>query len=176
MKGFFAPECVWINHHKREVSAVLPQPMPDSPPVDIPDHQRDLEMAYKYWSFVESHPLHISLPDRARMDATGILCQWLSSHGQSSPFTRDEWLELINVLASESSNGSSDSPSHARIIARIFLRNCNATMGCVKDGGQVASRGPGTDKAAWKPGRRSIELVAVAPISAIISVVLSSVS
>ncbi|KIJ11004.1 hypothetical protein PAXINDRAFT_85177, partial [Paxillus involutus ATCC 200175] len=77
-----------------------------------------LDDEYRYWSFVEIHPAHIS---RDAIDAL----HWsytdrLLTHPQPipSPFSQEECQELIKLL-NESSH--SMTPAYTRIVARILL-------------------------------------------------------
>ncbi|KAF9235233.1 hypothetical protein BU15DRAFT_51639, partial [Melanogaster broomeanus] len=91
-----------------------------------------LDDEYRYWSFVEMHPAHISrdVVETARQEAMDTL-HWsytdrLLAHPQPipPPFSQDECQELIKLL-----NGEADSQSpqpmtaaYTRMVARVLLR------------------------------------------------------
>jgi hypothetical protein len=61
-------------------------------------------MEYRYWTFVEAHPAHVSLPHNARVEATDVLTwsyidRLLPTHGPiPPPFTQEECQELMTML------------------------------------------------------------------------------
>ncbi|KIJ11001.1 hypothetical protein PAXINDRAFT_85218, partial [Paxillus involutus ATCC 200175] len=85
-----------------------------------------LDDEYRYWSFVEIHPVHISrdVVEAARQEATDAL-RWsytdrLLTHPQPIPplFSQEECQELIKLL-NESSHPMT--PAYTRIVARVLL-------------------------------------------------------
>ncbi|KAF8839287.1 hypothetical protein BDN67DRAFT_905823 [Paxillus ammoniavirescens] len=86
-----------------------------------------LDDEYRYWSFVEIHPAHISrdVVEAARQEAIDAL-HWsytdrLLTHPQPvpPPFSQEECQELIKLL-NESSHPMT--PAYTRIVARVLLR------------------------------------------------------
>lgn len=139
-KRGFAPARVWVDHRARIVSLdKLPQngdaskakkPAEDDRKcLDIPLYSNDmnvtiseLDIEYRYWSFMEAHPAHTSLPPHARIEAMDVLTwAWtgkelvdgtfhtvnllpdrlLPSHRTiPAPFTQEECQELMSLLRS----------------------------------------------------------------------------
>ncbi|KAF8872880.1 hypothetical protein BD779DRAFT_319048 [Infundibulicybe gibba] len=65
-----------------------------------------LDANYQYWSFMETHPVHTSLPSDAHQDAMDAL-HWASTnellpshHSKTMPFTREECQSLTALLQS----------------------------------------------------------------------------
>jgi len=66
-----------------------------------------LDMEYRYWSFLESHPAHTGLPPKAHSDAMETLAWALTDRlvhpsqvQVKPPFTHEEVRELNNLLSS----------------------------------------------------------------------------
>ncbi|KAF8886919.1 hypothetical protein BD779DRAFT_1470917 [Infundibulicybe gibba] len=85
-----------------------------------------LDTKYRYWSFMESHPAHTSLPPDAHQDAIGAL-NWASTDGLllshrsiPAPFTRKECQSLTTFLQSVDQQG--ETPLRTRTISKILLR------------------------------------------------------
>ena len=66
----------------------------------------DLDLEYRYWAFMESHPAHLPVSQRAKVEALDILTwaltdRLLPSHRAiAAPFTREECQELRVILMS----------------------------------------------------------------------------
>ncbi|KAI0065971.1 hypothetical protein BV25DRAFT_1868650 [Artomyces pyxidatus] len=115
----------WVYHPKRVVS--LNQPPARTEDFKIRDEEK-LEMEYRYWSFIETHPAHSPLPSEAIQEAIDALT-WSytdrllpSSHSAPPPFTQEECQELIALLHSLDGNSTTQSIVRTRVIAKIFLR------------------------------------------------------
>lgn len=115
------PVISWIDHRIRRVSS-------DIPSVDgiiFSGEDDRLDDEYRYWSFVETHPAHISLPPSARQEALDAL-HWsytdpLLAHPQPipPPFTQEECHKLLGHLNDPNLRSTT---THTRMIARILLR------------------------------------------------------
>ncbi|KAK7453487.1 hypothetical protein VKT23_011764 [Stygiomarasmius scandens] len=91
-----------------------------------------LDMEYRYWSFLESHPAHTGLPPKAHSDAMETLAWALTDRlvhpsqvQVKPPFTHEEVRELNNLLSSFGDNPDESgvqSIVHTRLVARIFMR------------------------------------------------------
>ncbi|KAF9535176.1 hypothetical protein CPB83DRAFT_831235 [Crepidotus variabilis] len=99
----------------------------DKKPAKIHEDQLDLE--YRYWAFMESHPAHLPVSHKAKAEALDVLTWALTDQILPSnstvppPFGQDECQELRGVLNSftrESEHG--DNGIQTRIISRILLR------------------------------------------------------
>ncbi|KAG6901291.1 hypothetical protein C0995_014035 [Termitomyces sp. Mi166 len=70
----------------------------------VEDDQLDIE--YRYWSFMEAHPAHATLPPNARAEAMDVLTwAWTdrllpAHHPVPAPFTQEECQELTSLLRS----------------------------------------------------------------------------
>ncbi|KAJ6518085.1 hypothetical protein C8R47DRAFT_1062635 [Mycena vitilis] len=87
----------WVDHAKREVSAA-------EDVVGLEDH---LDMEYRYWAFMESHPAHAALSFAARREAMDVLTwAWTDRLLPPQqlpfppPFTQNECQELLGLLRS----------------------------------------------------------------------------
>ncbi|KAF8076962.1 hypothetical protein FPV67DRAFT_1715819 [Lyophyllum atratum] len=126
-KGRFEPARFWVNHKQRMVSVDQAHRGDGGKwKVDL-DDQLDIE--YRYWSFMEGHPAHTALPPNARVEATDVLTwAWtdrlLPSHRSvPAPFTQEECQELMSLLRSfEQNEGGLQTVVHTRIVSRILLR------------------------------------------------------
>ncbi|CAA7259460.1 unnamed protein product [Cyclocybe aegerita] len=96
----------------------------------VPKVEEDqLDLEYRYWSFMEAHPAHTTLPHKARTEAVDVL-NWawtdrlLPSHRAiPAPFSQEECQELINILRSFNSDSQQDDNGiQTRVVARILLR------------------------------------------------------
>ncbi|KAH7906127.1 hypothetical protein BJ138DRAFT_666876 [Hygrophoropsis aurantiaca] len=119
------PVVSWVDHRARRISSEVP-----SVNVQVsPGEDERVDDEYRYWSFVESHPAHIALPQTARREAMEAL-HWsytdrLLAHPQhvTPPFSQDECQELLKVLGNGNFNATLESKTtHTRITARILLR------------------------------------------------------
>lgn len=115
------PVVSWIDHRVRRVSSEIPSI--DGMIFSGEDDRLDDE--YRYWSFVETHPAHIALPQSARQEALDAL-HWsytdpLLAHPQPipPPFTQDECHKLLGHLNDPNLRSTT---THTRMIARILLR------------------------------------------------------
>lgn len=120
-KMIVGPVISWIDHRIRRVSSEIPSV--DGIIFSGEDDRLDDE--YRYWSFVETHPAHISLPPSARQEALDAL-HWsytdpLLAHPQPipPPFTQDECRKLLGHLNDPNLRSTT---THTRMIARILLR------------------------------------------------------
>ncbi|TFK61040.1 hypothetical protein BDN72DRAFT_863919 [Pluteus cervinus] len=121
---------LWVNHTKKNITFTPPFEVPmnchirPSPP---PEDQVDME--YRYWLFMESHPAHCSLPHGARTDAMDVLSwAWsdrlLPNHRSlPAPFSQEECQELLSLLRSFPDQGEAiQAVVQNRVIARVLLR------------------------------------------------------
>ncbi|KAI0079399.1 hypothetical protein K474DRAFT_1705688 [Panus rudis PR-1116 ss-1] len=128
----FTPEHMWVNHQDRIVSPIGPKIWKrygsyttDDAPVD----QIEFESRLQYWKFIEDHPAHCTLSERAEVEAINMLT-WSSadgiiSPGSTTPFDKHESQELLNLLLSLQ-RASSDTPgiyARTRLIAHVLLRS-----------------------------------------------------
>ncbi|KII94553.1 hypothetical protein PLICRDRAFT_98675 [Plicaturopsis crispa FD-325 SS-3] len=90
-----------------------------------------MDMEYRYWSFMESHPAHVALPANARAEALDVLTwSWTdrllpSDRPISPPFSQEECGELMGLLRSfsgSSFDSSINTVVHTRAVARILMR------------------------------------------------------
>ncbi|KAJ7500224.1 hypothetical protein B0H11DRAFT_1996696 [Mycena galericulata] len=113
----------WVDHVKREVSS-------GEDVVGLEDH---LDMEYRYWAFMESHPAHAALPFTARREAMDVLTwAWtdrlLPPHELPlpPPFTQLECQELLGLLRSFGDVPQAETGIQSivltRIVSRILLR------------------------------------------------------
>ncbi|KAG1743655.1 uncharacterized protein EDB91DRAFT_1200564, partial [Suillus paluster] len=115
------PVISWIDHRIRRVSSEVP----GVDGIIFSGEDDRLDDEYRYWSFVESHPAHISLPRSARKEAIEAL-HWsytdlLLAHPQlvSPPFSQDECHKSLVHLNDPSLRSTT---THTQMIARILLR------------------------------------------------------
>lgn len=115
------PVISWIDHRIRRVSSEIPS----IDGIIFSGEDDRLDDEYRYWSFVETHPAHISLPPSARQEALDAL-HWsytdpLLAHPQPipPPFTQDECHKLLGHLNDPNLRSTT---THTRMIARILLR------------------------------------------------------
>ncbi|KAH7922566.1 hypothetical protein BV22DRAFT_1017033 [Leucogyrophana mollusca] len=120
------PVVSWVDHRARRISSEVPGV---NAQVGAREDER-LDDEYRYWSFVESHPAHVILPQSAQREATDAL-HWsytdrLLAHPQPvpPPFTQDECQELLRLLTNFNGehNSHESSTVQTRMIARILLR------------------------------------------------------
>ncbi|KAF8886964.1 hypothetical protein BD779DRAFT_1529018 [Infundibulicybe gibba] len=136
-RGFVPVRC-WVDHKKRSVTF---DPLHDANGNGHHHHHHhhrtgpasgedSLDMEYRYWSFVEAHPAHTSLPLNARAEAMDVLTwAWTdrllpSNRAAPAPFTQDECQELTTLLRSFDSQGDAAAQTvvHTRFVSRILLR------------------------------------------------------
>lgn len=86
-----------------------------------------LDMEYRYWSFMEAHPSHTNLDEKAKGEALDVL-SWaltdriLPSHRAiPAPFSQEECQELMTLLKSFESDND-DHGIQTRVISRVLLR------------------------------------------------------
>ncbi|KAL0568569.1 hypothetical protein V5O48_013414 [Marasmius crinis-equi] len=120
----------WVDHKGRRV-IVDPDTVPPKERGTVDD---TLDAEYRYWSYMEDHPAHTSLPTNARKDAMDVL-NWtwsdrlLRPSNASSPFTQDECKHLLDHLKSfgdmrnDPSNSGIQSFVHTRVVARVLMRS-----------------------------------------------------
>ncbi|KAF8886965.1 hypothetical protein BD779DRAFT_544028 [Infundibulicybe gibba] len=86
-----------------------------------------LDVKYRYWSFMEAHPAHTSLPPGAHQDAMDAL-NWASTNGlirshpsrsTPAPFTREECQSLTALLQSIHKQG--ETPLRTHTVSKILL-------------------------------------------------------
>ncbi|KAF8872196.1 hypothetical protein BD779DRAFT_351369 [Infundibulicybe gibba] len=85
-----------------------------------------LNAKYRYWSFMEAHPAHTSLPLDSHQDAIDAL-NWASTdellpphRSISAPFTREECQSLKTLLQSFDQRG--ETSLRTRTVSKILLR------------------------------------------------------
>ncbi|KAF8886910.1 hypothetical protein BD779DRAFT_540713 [Infundibulicybe gibba] len=85
-----------------------------------------LDARYRYWSFMESHPAHTSLPLDAHQEAINSL-NWASTngllppnHSAPAPFTPEECQSLTTLLRSTEKQG--ETPFRTNTVSKILLR------------------------------------------------------
>jgi hypothetical protein len=87
-----------------------------------------LDTEYRYWSFMEAHPAHNSLPVKAKTEAMDVLTwAWterlLPSHRAiPAPFTQEECQELMTLIRSFGDDHDDDHGIQTRIVSRVLLR------------------------------------------------------
>ncbi|KAF9022699.1 hypothetical protein BDZ89DRAFT_956350 [Hymenopellis radicata] len=85
-------------------------------------------MEYRYWSFMESHPAHETIPAHVKAEAMDVLTwAWTerllpSQRTIPAPFSQDECQELMTLIRSFGGNAGMQGVIQTRIIARILLR------------------------------------------------------
>ncbi|KAJ7732450.1 hypothetical protein B0H16DRAFT_1581508 [Mycena metata] len=114
----------WVDHAKREVSSAE----------DVVGLEEHLDMEYRYWAFMESHPAHVAIPYAAKREAMDVLTwAWtdrLLPPQQAPlppPFTQSECQELLGLLRSFGEDTSQaeqgiQSIVLTRIVSRILMR------------------------------------------------------
>ncbi|KAJ8594531.1 hypothetical protein M405DRAFT_838473 [Rhizopogon salebrosus TDB-379] len=114
----------WVDHQTRRVSREIPS-------FDGVIHSGEddrLDDEYR-WSFVESHPAHVSLPTDARNEAIDALHWsytdplWAYHQPVTLPFSQDECHKLLTHL----NDPSLTSTTRIWMIARILLRVASQT-------------------------------------------------
>ncbi|KAH9833855.1 uncharacterized protein C8Q71DRAFT_772821 [Rhodofomes roseus] len=115
----------WINHRVHVLSS-------EPPAAAVPDRLRDddrLDMQYRYWSYVESHPAHVPLTSESRAEAVEVLkwsyTEYLLPGAQRPtppPFSPQECQELMGLLHSFNEDPTDVSLVQNRIVARVLLR------------------------------------------------------
>ncbi|GLB34349.1 hypothetical protein LshimejAT787_0112330 [Lyophyllum shimeji] len=126
----FEPMRLWVNHKLRTAMVEPAQNGKKSKGKGKTEHGDDqLDLEYRYWSFMEAHPAHTALPPNARVEATDVLTwAWtdrlLPSHRTiPAPFTQEECQELMSLLKSfDQAEGGLQTVVHTRIVCRILLR------------------------------------------------------
>ncbi|KAF8886915.1 hypothetical protein BD779DRAFT_540904 [Infundibulicybe gibba] len=118
-----------VNHAKQIAVLVSPCKVNGDSERDRVHHgcaDDRLDAKYRYWSFMESHPAHTSLPLDAHQDAMNAL-NWASSdellpprRSVPAPFTREECQRLTALLQSIGQQG--ETPLRTRTVSKIFLR------------------------------------------------------
>ncbi|KAF8871001.1 hypothetical protein BD779DRAFT_1680694 [Infundibulicybe gibba] len=117
----FRPLRCWVNHREQSVTVDLSYQAvggsgdPHSPQSRGGDR---LDAKYRYWSFMEAHPAHTSLPQNAQQEA-------IVMHSPPAPFTRDEFQELKTLLQSfEQERATKGEPNalHTLVVSKIALK------------------------------------------------------
>ncbi|TDL30084.1 hypothetical protein BD410DRAFT_51905 [Rickenella mellea] len=116
----------WVYHKERALA--LDSPNSQGNGEDI------LDLEYRYWSFMESHPAHSPLPANALADALDALTWAYTGHPYPDnllkskgpvrpPFSQEECKELLGVLRSLSGTETDVQVLvQTRIVSRILLR------------------------------------------------------
>ncbi|KAJ8698975.1 hypothetical protein PTI98_005621 [Pleurotus ostreatus] len=117
----------WIDHKRR----ILTYNSPDGRDGSRIEDEDRLDVEYRYWSFMEAHPAHVTLPPNAKTEAVEVLTWSYTdrllprSQGPPPPFSQEECNELTNLLRSFGDNPSDQALQntvHTRIVSRILLR------------------------------------------------------
>ncbi|PPQ77168.1 hypothetical protein CVT25_010796 [Psilocybe cyanescens] len=91
-------------------------------------HEDQLDLEYRFWSFMEVYPAHCALPVNAKKEAMDVLTwAWTdrvlpSARAIPSPFKQEECQELMNLLKSFGHDHHGDNGIQTRVVARILLR------------------------------------------------------
>ncbi|KAJ8073958.1 hypothetical protein PM082_012242 [Marasmius tenuissimus] len=120
----------WVDHKGRRIIVD-----PDTVPGDRGNVDDALDGEYRYWSFMEDHPAHTSLPSNARKDAMDVL-NWTWSDRllrpadtTTAPFTQEECKHLLDHMKqfgdmqNDPSNSGIQSFVHTRVVARVLMRS-----------------------------------------------------
>ncbi|RDB19890.1 hypothetical protein Hypma_013085 [Hypsizygus marmoreus] len=131
-KRGFVPARFWVDHRQKilthdQSSEANGSAATAKKAAAAEDH---LDVEYRYWSFMEAHPAHTSLPANARVEALDILTwAWTdrllpSQRSIPAPFTQEECQELMSLLRSFGDQGdfSLQTVVQTRIVSRILLR------------------------------------------------------
>jgi len=116
----------WINHKARLLT--VQAPLPGSDAIERISEDDKVDMEYRYWTFMESHPAHVPLPENALSEAMNTLtwcytdCLLPSQQTVQPPFTPQECQELMGLLRSSNGDAPSNRIVHTRIVARVLLR------------------------------------------------------
>ncbi|KAH8092509.1 hypothetical protein BXZ70DRAFT_898238 [Cristinia sonorae] len=131
-KTGFAPARSWINHVAKSLSFTPPPTMNGEADTAV-DHINDddrLDMEFRYWTFMESHPAHAVLPSNSHNEALDAL-KWTytdtllpTEQPMSPPFSPQECQELMSLLRSfdTSTVPTASSVVHTRVVARVHIR------------------------------------------------------
>ncbi|KAF9445219.1 hypothetical protein P691DRAFT_282686 [Macrolepiota fuliginosa MF-IS2] len=120
-KGF-VPSKSWVNHQTRSV-IVDARHTGGKKKKNVEEDQLDME--YRYWSFMEGHPAHTTLPLNAKTEAFEALSwAWTdrllpSNQVVPAPFSQDECQELNSLLRSFTADQDG---IQTRLVARILIR------------------------------------------------------
>ncbi|KAF8872197.1 hypothetical protein BD779DRAFT_1477689 [Infundibulicybe gibba] len=129
-EGGFIPLRWLVDHSKQSVvSDSSHEASGDDHHHHHPQYRRRddrLDAKYRYWSFMESHPAHTSLPSDAHQDAIDAL-HWASTNepihsGRSTPapFTREECQSFTALLQLIRKRG--ETPLRTHTVSKILLR------------------------------------------------------
>jgi len=106
------PISSWVNHAEKILtfaSPSLPRSREVSTPKTLDDDRTltpfslaplgvhsgtDLDLEYRYWAFMESHPAHASLPLSARSDALDALTWSYTGQFPFTPYLRPEFTQI----------------------------------------------------------------------------------
>jgi len=124
----FNPVRTWVNHASRTLGYEPPLADGSSSYRDVTGDER-LDHEYRYWSFMETHPAHCSLPSNAYSEALDILTwsysdKLLKTHGHLPlPFTQHECHEMMEILRSTSGSESNvQAAVQTRVVSRVLKR------------------------------------------------------
>ncbi|KAF8885814.1 hypothetical protein BD779DRAFT_1801236 [Infundibulicybe gibba] len=129
-EGKFVP-LRWLVDHSKQLVAFNPLHKANNggsechrPQYGCEDDRLDAK--YRYWSFMESHPAHTSLPLDAHQKAMEVL-SWASTsellppnHSTPAPFTQEECQRLTALLQLISKQG--ETPLRTNTVSKILLR------------------------------------------------------
>ncbi|THH10125.1 hypothetical protein EW145_g1540 [Phellinidium pouzarii] len=114
----------WVNHGARALG-YWPPPADRASERTSKVAEDRLDLEYRYWAFMESHPAHVPLPVNAYAEALDALT-WAytdrllkTNRRAPPPFTQHESQELIGVLRLTS---GTESPAQAAIQTKIASR------------------------------------------------------
>ncbi|KJA17727.1 hypothetical protein HYPSUDRAFT_146154 [Hypholoma sublateritium FD-334 SS-4] len=89
----------------------------------------ELDLEFRFWSFLEAHPAHNALPHKAKVEALDVLTwAWTdrllpSARPIPAPFSQEECQELMTLLRSfHDDHHHDDHGIQTRVVSRILLR------------------------------------------------------
>ncbi|KAI5116232.1 hypothetical protein M0805_003294 [Coniferiporia weirii] len=116
----------WVDHNTRALGYWPPPSRGSDGPVGKTADDR-LDLEYKYWAFMESHPAHVPLPANAYSEALDALTwsyteRLLKTNRRAPPpFTQHESHELIELLR-QTSESSGQAAVQTKIVSKILRR------------------------------------------------------
>ncbi|KAI0690265.1 hypothetical protein BC835DRAFT_1365422 [Cytidiella melzeri] len=123
----FIPVQCWISHKDRILTMDPPMTPAGEIVAGLSDDDR-VDVEYRYWTYVESHPAHEPLPANAHAEALDALtwcyteCLLPSERTVPPAFTPQECQELMTLLKAGSNGSPGNTIVHNRIVARVLLR------------------------------------------------------